>query len=283
MISSGGRLFNKITLHFSENIDFYRGGIYNNRKKENGDLIKMGNILSCFKEKKPIIGVIHAKGTNDEDMMERAVSEINTYIENGIDGILVETYFGTYHQVRMILDYLRKNDFGVPYGVNCLNVDAMGFVLANEYGCKFIQLDSVIGHVKPRDEESLSAFLEYARARCDAYVMGGVRFKYQPVLSEKSTEEDLITAKERCDAVCVTEDATGQETSLGKIMKFRDTLGDFPLFVCAGVTPKNVAEQLKYADGAVVGSYFKDNHKDTGDVYGPHVAEIMDIVRKVRK
>ncbi len=42
----------------------------------------MGNILSCFKEKKPIIGVIHAKGTDDDDVMRRrAVSEINTYIE----------------------------------------------------------------------------------------------------------------------------------------------------------------------------------------------------------
>ena len=48
------------------------------------------------------------------------------------------------------------------------------------------------------------------------------------------------------------------------------------------MTPKNVAEQLRYADGAVIGSYFKDNHKDTGDVYGPHVAEIMEIVNSVR-
>ena len=184
--------------------------------------------------------------------------------------------------MQRILDYLSKSGIGVPYGVNCLNIDAMGFVLASDYGCQFIQLDSVIGHVKPRDEESLAAFLEYARSRCSAYVLGGVRFKYQPVLSEKSIEEDLITAKERCDAVCVTEDATGQETSLAKIIKFRETLGDFPLFVCAGVTPKNVAEQLRYADGAVIGSYFKDNHKDTGDVYGPHVAEIMEIVNSVR-
>ena len=98
----------------------------------------MGNILSCFKEKKPIIGVIHAKGTDDDDVMRRAVSEINTYIENGIDGILVETYFGTYHQVQMILDYLSKSGLGVPYGVNCLNIDAMGFVLASDYGCQFI-------------------------------------------------------------------------------------------------------------------------------------------------
>ena len=99
----------------------------------------------------------------------------------------------------------------------------------------------------------------------------------------KIMHTDLIEAKKRCDAVCVTEDATGQETSLEKIVRFRRTLGDFPLFVCAGVTPENAAKQLAYADGAVVGSYFKDTHKDTGDVYGPHVRDLMRVVEDFRK
>ncbi len=243
----------------------------------------MGNILSCFRVKKPVIGVIHAKGTDDKDMMERAAREIDLYLENGVNGILTETYFGTYHQVQMILEYLQKSRFGVPYGVNCLNIDAMGFVLANQYDCQFIQLDSVIGHVKPRDEETMAAFLAYFRAQCSAYVMGGVRFKYQPVLSEHTLEEDLIEAKKRCDAVCVTEDATGQETSMEKIERFRKVLGEFPLFVCAGITPQNAAQQLAVADGAVVGSYFKDNHKDNGEVYGPHVREIISVVEELRR
>ena len=55
----------------------------------------MGNILSCFRVKKPVIGVIHAKGTDDKDMMERAAREIDLYLENGVNGILTETYFGT--------------------------------------------------------------------------------------------------------------------------------------------------------------------------------------------
>ena len=245
--------------------------------------MKMKSILSCFDVKKPVIGVIHAKGTDDKDVLERAKREIDLYLTNGVNGILAETYFGTYHQVQMILSYLQELKSGVPYGVNCLNIDAMGFVLAEEYQCDFLQLDSVIGHVKPRDEESLSAFLSYFRSRCSAFVMGGVRFKYQPVLSAHTEEEDLIEAKKRCDAVCVTEDATGQETSLEKIVRFRRTLGDFPLFVCAGVTPENAAKQLAYADGAVVGSYFKDTHKDTGDVYGPHVRDLMRVVEDFRK
>lgn len=243
----------------------------------------MRNILSCFNVKKPIIGVIHTKGTSDEDVLQRAKTEIELYVDNGVDGVLVETYFGTYYQVQKVLEYLKNEKQEIPYGVNCLNVDAMGFELANQYGCSFLQIDSVVGHVKPRDEDSLDAFFKLYRAKCDAFLLGGVRFKYQPVLSNNSVDEDLKIAMGRCDAVCVTEDATGQETSLSKIVEFRNSLGEFPLFVCAGVTPDNVEEQLKYADGAVVGSYFKDNYTDNGDVCAEHIVEMMNAVKRVRK
>lgn len=71
----------------------------------------------------------------------------------------------------------------------------MGFYLAREFECDYIQIDSVVGHVKPRDEYSLQAFFDLMRKEYDGYVLGGVRFKYQPVLSEKSLKEDLEIAK----------------------------------------------------------------------------------------
>ena len=242
----------------------------------------MSGILDIFKEKKPIIGMIHCKGNGDDDTFERAMREIGIYRAGGVDAVMVETYFGDYNQVVRVLDELKRNNPGIPYGVNCLNIDAMGFELAARYDCDFLQIDSVIGHVKPRDEATLAAFFETFRPRCRAFLMGGVRFKYQPVLSEKTEEEDLLESRSRCDAVCVTGDGTGMETSLDKIKRFRSTLGDFPLFVCAGLTTANVYEQLQYADGAVVGSWFKDTHKDDGEVCAEHVAEFMQEVRRLR-
>jgi predicted TIM-barrel enzyme len=245
--------------------------------------MKLDSILSDFSETKPIIGMIHCKGTDDEDVLARAKREIDLYVQNGIDGIMVETYFGTYHQAASVLEYLKASKPPIPYGVNILNVDGACFEAAREYDCSFIQLDSVIGHVAPRDEESLAAFLAKERSTCKAHVMGGVRFKYQPLLSERSLEEDLVTAMGRCDAICVTGDATGHETSIEKIRRFRECIGDFPLFVCAGVTPENVREQLELCDGAVVGSYFKDTYKDSGDVDPEHVRKLMDAVWELRR
>ena len=240
-------------------------------------------IMSLFKQKKPIMGVIHCKGTTDEEVLAKAKEEIDIYEHCGIDGVLVETYFGTYHQVEQVLDYLQNEKKSIIYGVNCLNVDAMGFVLAKKYGCHMLQIDSVGGHLKPRDDESLDAFFEYFRKDCNAYLLGGVRFKYQPVLSGRSTEEDLKICMPRCDAICVTENATGQETSITKIEQFRNAIGDFPLFVCAGMTAENVKDQMRIADGGVVGSYFKDTYQDTGDVCEEHVKELMAQVWELRK
>lgn len=230
-----------------------------------------------------MMAMLHLKGGTPEEVLERAKRELDLYIRGAVDAVIVEDYFGTYSDMCRVLEYIRAARSEIVYGVNCLNVDAMGFELAQGYGASFVQLDSVVGHVKPRDEESLAAFLGLYRSRYDGYVLGGVRFKYQPLLSERSLDEDLSIARGRCDAVAVTQDATGQETSLEKIRSFRAGLGDFPLIVAAGVTPENARESLKTADGAVVGSYFKDTYHDDGEVSLDHVRELMDAVRAVRE
>ena len=243
----------------------------------------MNQKMSCFKEEKVIIGMLHLKGDSDEDVIARAIKEFEIYRDNGVDAVMVETYFGTYRQAEQMMAYLQQYAEGVPYGVNCLNVDAMGFELAAKYGGTFVQIDSVVGHVKPRDEESLAAFFEmYAERYPDILLLGGVRFKYQPVLSVHTLEDDLVTAMDRCGAICVTQNATGEETDIEKIKQFKETIGDFPLFVCSGVRADNVKEQLSVADGAVVGSYFKDTYKDDGEVCAEHVQELMNEVKALR-
>lgn len=243
---------------------------------------KKATFLSLFQEKKPIIGVIHLKGDSDEEILERAKKEIQIYVENGIDGILMENYYGNYYDLEKAIQYIKSLNLSLPIGVNVLNVDPLGFHLAKKYGLQFMQIDSVVGHVKSRDEASLQEFFDLYRSTCQAKLIGGVRFKYQPVLSEKTVAEDLAIATTRCDAIAVTENATGEETSLAKIELFRKELPEFPLIVAAGVTKENAKAQLKICDAAIVGSYFKDTRKDTGDICAEHVAEFMAIIKELR-
>lgn len=240
-------------------------------------------ILSVFKNKKPIIAMVHLKGDTPDEIFEIAKEEIHIFEENGVDGIMLENYYGNYYDLERILEYVSTSNLSIPYGVNCLNVDAMGFELANRYNASYIQVDSVVGHVKPRDEATLEEFFKLYRGNCKAYLIGGVRFKYQPVLSEKTVEEDLQIGMTRCDAIAVTENATGEETSMEKIKLFRKNLGDFPLVIAAGVTLENAKKQLEIGDIAIVGSYFKDTFKDTGDVSSDHVKTFMNEIKKMRE
>lgn len=244
--------------------------------------MKENKFLNLFVNSKPVIGMIHLKGINDQDVYERMKKEVEIYITSGIDGIILEDYFGTYPQLVKACEYVENQQIKIPFGVNCLNFDVLGFELAQKYHASFIQLDSVVGHVKPRDEPSEEAFLKEYRGNTTAAVLGGVRFKYQPVLSKNSVEEDLKIAMDRCDAIAVTQDKTGQETSISRIEQFKQAIGDFPLVVAAGVTLDNIEERMKIADAFIVGSYFKENRQDDGELSRQHVKEMMEKVNHLR-
>lgn len=238
--------------------------------------------LSIFKESKPILAMLHLAGESDGTMMERLKREVDLYVNGGVSAVIVENYFGTYDSMVEALEYITAQNLPIPFGINCLNIDHMGFELGRRFDAAFVQLDSVVGHVKKRDEPGFQAFMDLERSTFNGKVLGGVRFKYQPVLSENTVEEDLVISKDRCDAVVVTQDATGQETSMAKIEQFRNGLGDFPLIVGAGVTPENARKSFAIADGAIVGSYFKDTYMDTGDVCAEHIEALMKVVREIR-
>jgi btpA family protein len=240
------------------------------------------NFLDVFKNKKPIFAMIHLKGDTETEIFERAKREIEIYYENGVDAVIVENYFGNYYDMERVLEYLQNSNLDLIYGVNCLNVDAMGFELARRYGATFVQLDSVAGHLKVRDDPGFDEFIKMNRQSYDGYVLGGVRFKYQPYLSGRTLEEDLKIGMTRCDAIVVTQDATGQETSMEKINEFRSIIGDFPLVIGAGLTAENCKEQFSVGDAAIVGSYFKDTYKDTGDVDANHVKTLIDTLNDIR-
>lgn len=238
--------------------------------------------LQLFSLPKPIVGVLHLKGESPTDKLERAKQETEIYYQNGVDAVLVENYFGRMNDVERVLRYLQEAHSSRVYGVNILDNFHRSYELAVLYGARFMQVDSVAGHLPPELDRVYGAMIEGYRALGKVAVLGGVRFKYQPVLSGRSLEEDLHLGTALCDAVVVTGEGTGVETQQGKIRQFREVLGGFPLIVGAGVTLENCAEQLALTDGAIVGSYFKDTQRDTGDVDAGHVRAFMDRVQKLR-
>lgn len=237
--------------------------------------------LSLFQSKKPVFAMLHLKGDTPEEKVAIAKKETALYYDNGVDAVIVEDYFGRKNEVETVLQWLQKEHPDKVYGINVLDNFHKSFEWAVLYGAKFIQIDSVAGHLPPGPlDAAYAAMVAAYRAAAPVFVLGGVRFKYQPVLSGRSLEEDLKLGMQRCDAMVVTGEGTGMDTDDAKISEFRRVLGpDFPLVVGAGTTPQNAAEKLSLADAAIVGSTFKDTGKDTGDVSAEKVKAFITAVR----
>ena len=95
------------------------------------------SFLSLFNKNKPIIGMIHLKGSDRLKVLKRAIMEINLYIENEIDAIIVENYFGDRYDVEQVLKELYQNKKEIIYGVNILGDYVKAFDLANQYKADF--------------------------------------------------------------------------------------------------------------------------------------------------
>ena len=228
-----------------------------------------------FQNKKPIIGMIHTGSTDEFSMLDLAKKEIEIYLKYGVVP-LIENYFGSAHDCAEVLEWMHSTYPEMIYGVNILGDIELAFELAHKYGAKFIQIDSVCGHLKPKDEQTYVSQLQENRAKYAVAVLGGVRFKYQPVCSGRSTEEDLVLGKERCDAVVCTGSGTGMETPMEKVEQFKASLGEIPVIVGAGVTLDTARETMNKSDGMIVGSWFKFGHNANNMVHEAYVKEFIE-------
>lgn len=235
-----------------------------------------------FSVNKPILAMLHLKGDSHQDILKRAKAEADLLISSGVDALIVEDYFGNEDDVVAVLEWLQQERPQYCYGVNVLDQLSKSYILAEKYGAKFMQIDSICGHLIPEDDVEYEQECMSLHNRGKVLIMGGVRFKYKEVLSGRSLEEDLKLGMQRCDAIVVTGEGTGMNTDIEKIREFRSVVGDFPLIVGAGLTAQTVKEQLSAGDGAIVGSCLKDTRKAEGDVSEKHTLEFMKEVSDLR-
>lgn len=235
-----------------------------------------------FGDKKPVIGMIHTNDSERLTTLELAQKEIEIYLKYGVCP-LIENYFGSADDCEKVLEWLQIAHPDATYGVNILGNFDRAIELANKYGAKFIQIDSICGHLKPKDDEEYARKLADSRKDCDAIILGGVRFKYQAVRSGRTQKEDLLIGKERCDAIVCTGEGTGMATPFKKVEEFKAVLGDFPVIVGAGVSLDTAKETFEKADGAIIGSWFKDGHRDVNNVNEEYVKAIVSAIDSTGK
>lgn len=184
-------------------------------------------VVKMFGTEKPVMGMIHTNHTASASPLQLAQREIEIYLKYGVYP-LIENYFGDDDDCEAVLRWMQQKHSDKIYGLNILGDFYRSFELAEKYGASFIQIDSVCGHLEPDFDEEYGAALNYLRRKNDCFVLGGVRFKYQPVNSGRTLTEDLKIGMKRCDAIVCTGEGTGLATPVEKIESIQTNHRRFP-------------------------------------------------------
>jgi len=269
------------------------------------------SIRDLFKVDKAIIGMVHLlplpgapayEGWPIDTIVERAVGEARVYEENGVDGVIVENmwdlpyYSGAprippeevaAHAVaaREVVKSVR-----VPVGITVIhNGGRVALGIAKAAGARFVRVCLYTG-AAVWDTGELDHGVAAELLRLRRYLYAEDIKLFADVVKKHSVTFpgiDLATHTRwsdfyLADAVIVTGRITGEPPLPEDVKLVKEVVGDTPVIVGSGLTPENAEKLLKYADGAIVGTYFKVNGVTQNPVDPERVRRLMSVVRRLR-
>lgn len=260
-----------------------------------------------FQVRKPVIAMLHLAALPGDPgfdsaagiraVVERAKQELAALQEGGVDGVMVSNEFS--------LPYLTKTepitaitmarvigellpDLAVPYGVNVLWDARASIDLAVATGAQWVR--EIFTGVYASDFGLWDTNVgEVARHR---HRIGGgavkLLFNIVPESAVYLADRDLasVTATTvfatKPDAICVSGLTAGASTDTQALRVVKDNAGAVPVFVNTGVRAHNAGDQLAIADGAIVGTYFKEDGVFENRAVASRAAELMSAVKEFR-
>lgn len=247
-----------------------------------------------FPKKKPIIAMIHVFEGGRKRQINQALEDL-TRLQPYVDAVLTENYGWGYANANQATEKTGERLYEIttavvkhatiPVGVNVLPNDYwQAFNIALQARCRFIQLDHVTGEFEDCESVDPDDFLWTRGCYRDIAVFGGIHPKYYELYEPTcSLAECAKKAMPLAEGVVVTGQVTGDAATLDDLRIARDVLSAHPLIVGSGLTPENAREQLAIADGAIVGTTFKDSGVQPGSrINVQKVQALMEEVTKLR-
>jgi membrane complex biogenesis BtpA family protein len=259
-----------------------------------------------FPKPKPIIGMIalppllgYPEFSSIEAAIERALGDLETLQTGRVDGVLIENDYDQPHQItvapEIVASFTRiaqevTNRSSIPVGVQVLLNDwRASLAIAKIIGARFVRMDFFVdrsriaaGVIEPEPEKVI-AYRKKISAE-DVALFTDVQVKYSGLLEPGKT---LATSTQQAisqgaDAVVVTGHITGEMPTLVRLQEVRQAAGDFPVLIGSGAAPENIRQLLEYADGAIVGTSFKNSMASHERVILERVLRFMDVVKEIR-
>lgn len=247
----------------------------------------MRKFKDIFGEKSPIIGMIHVQalpGTpahrfSVKEIINQALKEAQIYLDAGIDGLIIENMHDTPYlnkevgheisTVMSIVSYEVKNYTQLPTGVQILAAaNKTALATAHASGLDFIRAEGfVFAHIADEgfmnsDAGNLLRYRKHIEAE-DVLIFTDIKKKHA---SHTITEDVDIKRSAKAaefflsDGLIVTGKTTGKETDINEVKQVRKAT-KLPLLIGSGINADNINNYVGFADGFIVGSFFKKDGK----------------------
>lgn len=280
------------------------------RWKDRLDSLRLRSLKEMFGVEKPIIGMVHllplpgAPGYDFyglEAVIEHALRDAEALTSGGVDGLIVENMWDLPYYVgtdvppeemtaqavaaRAIVEAVE-----VPVGINVIhNGGRVTLAIAVAAGADFIRVCLLTGaRVWDTGELDRGCAAELFRWRKN---LGAEHIKIFADVDKKHSVPfpgiDLATHIEwtefyLADALIVSGKMTGAAPELEKVKRAKE-LATRPVLMGSGTTADNIAQFLRYADGAIVGTDLKVDGIAENPVDMESVKRYMDAVCAVRE
>lgn len=268
----------------------------------------MKNFKKVFKQKCPIIGMIHVDalpGTpkykgKTKSIIDKALKESELYLSSGIEAIAIENMHDVPYLNRnvgpeistliSIIGYEIKQKINLPVGIQILaGANKEAVAAANSAGLDFIRAEGfVFSHIADEglinsDAGELIRYRKQIGAE-NILVFTDIKKKHSSHhITLDVTIEETAKAAEffLSDGLIITGAATGTETDLDEIKKVKKS-SKLPIIVGSGVNLSNLENYFPICDAMIIGSYFKKNGYWENSVDIDRVEIFMKKVKKLR-
>jgi uncharacterized protein len=255
-----------------------------------------------------LIGVVHlAAMPGDprytsggfEGVLDAARRDAEALVRGGVDAIVIENFGsapfpkGTSEQptpphaiAALAIAASSCRALGVPIGINVLRNDVLSAVgIAEASGASFVRVNVHVGaYVTDQGLIEGRAF-ETLRYRnqigSKVAILADVRVKHATPLAPIpiATEVGDCLVRGGADAVVVTGTGTGKPVDPNLLREVAAAAGSHPVLIGSGLDPDRAIELCPLANGAIVGTWIKENGEVNKPVDADRVRRLADVVR----
>jgi len=265
-------------------------------------------ITDVFGVAKPVIAMCHFQALPGDPgykpefglshVIEHAKADLHALQEGGVDAVMFSNeasipYLTKVERItpvcmaRIIGELL--DDIHLPFGVNVLWDAEASIDLAVATGAKFVR--EIFSGVYASDfglwNTNVGGIVrhQYAVHGENIKLLFNIVPEGAIYLGNRNVADIARSTvfNARPDALCVSGLTAGAETSTATLKVVKESVPNIPVFANTGVNINNVIKQLQIADGAVVGTAFKQDGYIWNKVDIQRVKTFMEKVRQFRK